>query len=183
MVGITGGPKLTKTFDFNTQLKMSYGIASSDDIKGILMANIPGAITVTRAELAEDKQGTDWWVKCQSGQVISVDSKVRSIDYALEGKDDLALETWSAVELGKMGWTRNKSKRTDYILWWWNDTKRWCLIPFQMLCSVFTKKWGDWCTEYPKAQQYTKTSYGGYHSECVFVPRAVVWREIISTYG
>ena len=174
---------MANTYNFNDQLKMSYGILSSGNIDTILLANILGAMTVSRASLAEDKQGTDWWVKCYSGQAISVDCKARSKDYSLQGQDDLALETWSVVEQQKVGWTRDKNKRTDYILWFWNDTKRWCLIPFQMLCATFNEKWRQWCTEYRSARQYTKTDYGGYHSECVFVPRAVVWVEIIQHYG
>ena len=38
---------------------------------------------------------------------------------------DIALETWSVIEKLKIGWTRDLNKRSDYVLWFWLDTKRW----------------------------------------------------------
>jgi hypothetical protein len=46
-----------------------------------------------------------------------------------------------------------------------------------MLCAVFQDKWQEWSHAYQTHRQYTP-QFGGYHSECVFVPREVVWNEI-----
>jgi ribose-phosphate pyrophosphokinase len=54
--------------------------------------------------------------------------KVRDEDWAFKpgrnAADDLALETWSVIEKQVIGWTRNQSKMTDYVLWFWRDRRR-----------------------------------------------------------
>ncbi len=148
-------------------------------IESILLQNIPGAVAVHPAHASNDRRGTDFWVEHVRGDHLSVDVKVRTEDWAAkpDGADDLALETWSVVEAEKIGWTRDATKRTDYVLWYWKDTGRWCLVPFAMLCLVFQEHWQDWAQRYATHRQYTP-DYGGYHSECVFVPRPEVWSEI-----
>lgn len=170
-------------YGFDERLNMSQGVSSNSSVKDILLNNIPGACSVNSAHLSNDKNGTDWWVEHSSGKHMSVDCKVRSEDYAKKGYDDLALETWSVCEKNVVGWTRKTDKRTDYVLWLWTDTGRWCLIPFPFLCKVFETNWHEWLAEYKNARQKTTTQYGGYHSECVFVPRRVVWKAIYETFS
>ena len=114
------------------------------------------------------------------GKMLGVDAKVREIDWAATHpeEDDLALETWSVIEKQKVGWTRDESKRCDYILWLWTDSKRFCLVPFPMLCAAFKVRWREWKKIYKVRQQKTPWHGGEYHSECVFVDRNEVWREI-----
>lgn len=161
---------------------MSRGMAVGQSIQKILLDHVPGALTAKPATATEDRNGTDWWVEQQSGEKISIDCKVREEDFkAKSGADDLALETWSCIERQIVGWSRNSFKRTDYILWLWKDTGRWCLIPFPMLCHVFSQHWEQWRTAYKTSRQ--KTLGGGYHSECTFVPRREVWKAIYLAYG
>lgn len=167
------------TFNFGEQIKMSHGIALSLDFRAILLGELPNAIDVLQSSESDDKNGTDWWVIRQYNKPLSVDLKARSKDF---GKDDLALETWSAVETKKVGWTRDDKKATDYILWFWNDTRRWCLVPFPMLCRIFSINWERWQNIYKSALQKTDCE-NSYHSECVFVPRKVVWLAIINHYS
>jgi len=172
---------------FDERLMFSDGSVMAASVDQVLLSAIPGALNVTKAGKANDKNGTDWWVEHSSGRHLSVDAKVRSKDYAaIEEKpeDDLALETWSVIENKVIGWTRNENKRTDFILWLWVDTGRWCLISFPMLCKVFQNKWERWREEYKTKQQKTPWHNGTvYHSECIFVPRREVWAEIYRTFG
>jgi len=70
------------------------------------------------------------------------------------------------------------------VLWLWADTKRFCLVPFPMLCKVFEQQWQAWSKHYKTRQQFTPRSGGsGYRSECVFVPRKEVWAAIYRQYG
>jgi len=175
-------------YEFSAQLGMSNGVAAGRSVGTILLDNIPGATGVRRADKTDDRQGTDWWVERENGRRLSVDCKVRRDDYAPRGKDDLALETWSVMEHQKIGWSRDSGKRTDYILWLWESTGRWCLIPFPLLCAVFSGLWMEWSEEYgPPARQRTRAdgvrSDEDYHSECVFVPRRVVWGAIYRMFG
>ena len=167
------------SFDFNEQLRMSHGVSANRDIARILCDNIPGSQQAQIAGVADDRNGTDWWVTLGNGNRLSVDCKVRSRDYArLTGEDDLALETWSVIGK-KVGWSRDPTKRTEYILWLWQDTGRWCLIPFPMLCNVFSRCWEEWRGRFKTRQQ----SSGSWQSECVFVPRKTVWSEIYCRFG
>lgn len=173
-------------FDFNKQLEMSSGFTVKADVKSILLDLIPGAVAVTQAASENDKQGIDWWVELSTAKHLAVDAKVRSSDWAAShpAEDDLALETWSVVEKNVVGWTRDNKKRCDYVLWLWTDTGRYCLIPFPMLCKVFSTHWEDWRTRYRTARQKTNRQFGdSYHSECTFVPRREIWSQIYKHFG
>lgn len=167
-------------YSFRDQLVMSDGVAATAAVHEILLDAIPGATGVRRATEQADKSGTDWWVDRINGAPLSIDLKARKEDWVRYLHDDLALEVWSVVESRKQGWTLDATKRTDYILWLWKDTGRWCLVPFPMLCTVFRERFGEWLEAYGTARQNTE---GRYHSECVFVPRIVVWRAIYERFG
>lgn len=173
------------SYDFDERLRISQGFSEVICVESILLGNIPGAVKVFKAHESNDRAGTDWWVEHTRGEFMSVDQKVREKDCTQFGNDDLALETWSVVESRIPGWTRTSNKRTDYILWTWMDTGRWCLLPFPMICKVFEGKWKQWRKSYRTAVQKTPVSNGrpGYHSECVFVPRKLVWEEIYTKFS
>lgn len=172
-------------YGFDERLAMSSGIAASADVRSILLNHIPGAVNAHQAATANDKQGIDWWVELSTAKHLAIDAKVREQDWAARHphEDDLALESWSVVEKRVPGWTRDASKKCDYVLWLWKDTGRFCLVPFPMLCGVFTRHWQLWRTTHKTRQQHTPRADGGYHSECVFVPRRDLWAEIYRQYG
>lgn len=165
-----GGRGVSTVLDFAEQLAWSDGIAP-DGVERILRDRIPGCVAVRRANVREDRNGTDYWaVRIEPLRPLSVDLKARREDWAARGEDDLALETWSVIG-ERVGWTRDISKQTDFILWYWSDTRRFCLVPFHALCRVFRSRWKEWSAMYhvPPPQDS-----GGWQSECVFVPRVVV---------
>ena len=175
-----------RQFDFGDRLQMSNGVCASVDVGCILLREIPGALTVSKAHETNDRRGVDWWVE-QSGRHLGVDAKVREEDYARRGHDDLALETWSVIPgsgcSGAIGWTRDVDKRCDYILWLWVETGRWCLIPFPFLCAVFSANWKSWRGQYKTSRQRTTRDFRSWESECTFVPRRVVWAEIYRRFS
>ena len=170
-------------YRFDQQLLMSSGTVPVATVESVLLEYIPGAARVERAGIYDDRNGTDWWVYRQCGRQLSIDAKVRASDWRARhpSEDDLALETWSVIERQRVGWTRDCAKQTDYILWLWSDTKRFCLIPFPLLLGVFQDNWESWLKCYKHSQQFTPD--GNYHSECVFVPRNIVWRAIYQRYA
>lgn len=155
-------------YDFAERYLWSSGFLD-EGIERILVDRIPGCVGVTRADEQADRSGTDYWAMRQGLPPLSVDVKVRDEDFAPRGHDDLALETWSVVDQ-KPGWTRDQSKRTDFVLWFWRDTRRFFLVAFPPLCRVFGKYWRDWAGKYKVARQASD----GWQSECVFVPRATL---------
>lgn len=173
-------------YGFADRLAFSDGHVSVASVEAICMEQIPGAVAVDRATERDDRNGTDWWVRRNGVRPLSIDAKVRSEDWAAKPnpQDDLALETWSVVEQRVVGWTRNPKKDTDYILWLWIDTRRWCLVSFPMLCAVMETLWQEWASTYKVSRQTTPRSDGTkYHSECVFVPRREVWKQIYLRYA
>lgn len=186
---------MTASYDFGDRLRMSAGHAACADVRSVLMGQIPGAANVIQASKSNDRGGVDWWVEHVAGKFLGVDAKVRGEDYSAHPdpkrrSDDLALETWSVVQdanhKGKPGWTLCGHRRTDYVLWLWTDTRRFCLLPFPMLCGVFQRHWQRWAREFKTARQWTPPPFGdgyGWHSECVFVPRCEVWAMIYLQYG
>lgn len=171
-----------RDFDFRKQLVMSTGRSATNDVRQVLLDNIPGALEVTKATEREDRSGTDYWIRHARGEPVSVDTKIRDFDpIERHGRDDLALETWSVVDK-KIGWTLDESKRTDYVLWLF-PTRRWVLIPFLQLQAAFKKRQHDWCAVYRVAQQRTVAANGNWRSECVFVPRKEIWAAIYSDFG
>ncbi len=171
------------SYTFAEQLNQSRNCR--DEITSILQNQIPGVVAVHPAHACNDRRGTDYWCEMQSGNHLSVDVKIRSQDWSVRDEpnqaDDLALEIWSVKEKRIAGWTRDEAKRTDYVLWYWTDTGRWCLIPFAMLCHVFRDNWEAWSQEFQTATQ--RTPERCYHSQCVFVPREEVWRAIYHKFN
>lgn len=164
-----------RDFIFRDQLVISTGTSANPTIGTILLEVIPGALRAIKALEVNDKQGVDWWVETKSGDRLAVDCKIRDDDPKKRfNKDDLALETWSVVGK-KIGWTLDEAKRTDYVLWVFKDTGRWCIVPFRLLLRAFKAKREEWMAIYRVAQQSTE---GRYRSECVFVDRAEMFRAI-----
>lgn len=175
-----------RTFTFQNQLIMSEeAINEQEDLPTYLLRHIPLAEKVERANREDDRRGIDYWVTLQSGRVIGVDVKCRENDWQSRGCDDVALEIWSVVEKQVIGWTRNTQKQTDYVLFLWKDTGRFLLLDFPVLCSIFIQHWETWRRIYQTAYQRTSEcpSRSGWHSQCVFVPRQVIWREIYLRFG
>ncbi len=169
-------------YGFTERLEFSEQQLGEAGIRAVLKSRIPGCVDVKRASQRYDKQGTDYWAIRGAGlPSLSIDAKVRTPDYLqIKGRDDLALETWSVIEAGKVGWTRDPAKRTDYILWYWPDTRRMVLVPFPALCAVFAIKWREWAETYKDDVHDQETHEWGrvWHSQCVFVPRRVVFDSI-----
>jgi len=172
-------------YDFDTQMAMSNGVHEVASVESIILKHIPGSLSVKRAAAINDRSGTDYWIEMQ-GRHLSVDAKVRYEDWwaSHPKEDDLALETWSVVDK-KIGWTRDTNKQTDYVLWLWKDTKRFCLLPFPCLCAVFIANWEKWRNDcgFKVKEQFTHSYNGGWRSECVFVPRRLIWAEIYKRYS
>jgi hypothetical protein len=220
-------------YEFDERLRFSNGVLIGADVRRIFTEAIPGVVDVVRASENDDRRGADWFASMKDGRVLAIDVKVRDVDYAARGEDDLALETHSVLrcrclneefllmtpaELAQVakcssnsvidaleprvgaagrvngigffwksaspGWTRDDRKCTDYILWLWKDTGRWCLLPFPMLCGAFIDHWKKWSAMYKRRQQTTKAEgQQSWQSECIFVPREVVWSAILKKYA
>lgn len=170
-------------YSFDERLRMSNGVTATSNLEEILCIVIPGAIEVVRASKSEDRSGIDYWVRRDCGRDLAVDVKNRETDFKKKGNDDLALEIWSDKKARTVGWTCDKNKKTDYILWFWQDTRRWALVPFVLLCAVFNAHLDKWSRLYKHGHQTSHKNGHSWQSECVFVPRHEVWAAIYRRFG
>jgi len=170
--------KPPRSYGWQEQLDFSNGDAPDPDhVLPFLKDRIPGFKRVRKAPIANDRAGCDYYVERHGLFSLGVDLKLRAEDYSVKPPDyadDLALETWSVIEKEIVGWTRDASKATDYILWFWKDTGRFFIVPFPPLCCAFQKYWQQWRDQYGAFTQVTEGRCSRWHSECVFVPRKVV---------
>jgi hypothetical protein len=90
---------------------------------------------------------------------------------------------WSDFHQSTKGWTWDDEKITDYILWFWSDTGRWCLISFPCLLIVFSENMWIWKKKFKNRKQKSTKNNRTWFSQCVFVPRKLVWRKIYEKYG
>lgn len=147
---------------------------SVEAVATIIKNRIPGCIEIERADLDNDRDGTDYFIYRHGNEALRLDLKLRDTDFALQGQDDLALETWSVIPdgttQGKVGWSRDETKNSDFILWYWQDTGRFFLVSFPALCSVFSRFWELWASRYKIARQQSES----WQSECMYVPREII---------
>jgi hypothetical protein len=169
-------------YEFNKQIRYAEGKGVIDDVKKILNYHIPGVERIEKATKEEDLKGTDYWVYRKNiNKPLSIDVKARSDDPVVKfGMDDLALETWSVIEKEKIGWTLDENKQTDFILWFFEPTKRFVLLPFVQLLTVAKEHMPVWKREHRVYRQGSNN--GDWHSECVFVPRKAVLDAITNRF-
>lgn len=159
-------------YDFDERLKFSEGFAR--DVETILRQEFPACTSIRKAFKSWDRKGVDYWVFYGYDKSIAIDMKIREEDWKGKEKDDLALESWSVIGK-KVGWTRDVTKRTDYVAWFWQDTGRYFLVPFRPLCAIFTQYWQQWREWFEVAQQTS----GKWESECIFVPRKLIVQKLL----
>jgi hypothetical protein len=169
-----------KTFSFSECLAFADGHAPTVEAVGKIIADrIPGFVSIERADFSSDKDGTDFFITRRGNEALRLDLKLRGTDCMNFGADDLALETWSKIELKRVGWTRDERKNSDFILWFWKDTGRFFLVSFPCLCSVFRRFWEVWAQRYQTAIQDNMSEWERWQSQCVFVPRQIVLDAIL----
>ena len=180
--------KPPRSYTWQQQLEFSNGFApTADEVFPFLRGRIPNFLRVRKAPNQNDRTGIDYLIDRQGLPMLGVDAKIRDTDWSVrppQFADDLALETYSKVEEKKIGWTRDSSKAADYILWFWKDTGRFFIKPFPPLCAIFQRHWEDWRKQFgPPSLQHTPGFRGGWHSECIFVPRQIVIDHMLAWMG
>ncbi len=168
-------------YDFATMLEVSKGFRQATDATSI-QAMIPGCTAIRPGDEMEDRRGIDFVATLRKGATINIDAKIRrpGCSRFWRGTPDFALEDWSVMPEngngGKVGWTLDESKLTDYIWFAYDpgDSRECYLVPFQLLRIAAIRHWGKWQRDYKNDTQ----SSNGWHSHCVFVPVPVVLEAI-----
>ena len=160
-----------KTYDFDKELKYSQDVYK--DLAKVLKTRYK-ALAVYPAHPKNDRKGIDLIVELE-GRITTVDAKIRKVDF---GYSDCALETWSVLD-SKIGWTICPDKLNEWVLFFWMDSGASFLVDAAKLRTVFKANYLKWTKAYKTAQQFTP-GFGGYKSECCFVPIRVIKQAIKS---
>ena len=142
----------------------------------------PDAVRIEKTPTNKDDGGVDYWVYLE-GKRYGIDIKRRTAGCSKFWKEgpELALELWSNVEKRQIGWTLDESKKTDIVIFIFDDSdfEQAIWFWFKELLAVFQKQGRNWYDTY--FSQYQKTfgiNEKWYHSRVLFVPFIVVWTEI-----
>lgn len=169
---------MIRTYSFDDKLHNSTSYYK--EVQNILSDIFQTQINLQKSVLKDDKLGIDYWCVLANEQKISLDLKKRDKDFK---KNDVALETLSVVEDNKIGWTLDDNKKNDYVLWFWEDSNKYFLIPFTPLRIWFSLNFKHWKKQYLCCKQKTMFHNYNYHSECVFVPIDEIISPILSLGG
>lgn len=168
--------------NFSQCLEYSLGSRLSFD-ETVLLQMIPNAVKVIKTEMAEDKLGVDYIVYLKDGSKITIDAKTRqpnSSRYWRYGEPELCIERYSVVECKKLGWLLKDSEiHPDYILYTFDksDSDKVYLIPFLLLKKAVYTNGIKWREKY-KIFTQPNSSYGGYHSDAMFIPASVLIKAV-----
>ena len=180
-----------KSHEFIDSFKRSggdYNIPKA--VLDVISHIFPGSITV-KSGIDFDRRGIDCIVQIGSKQ-ITLDYKFRTKDpLRFLHIDDLLLERWSVIPNdncphGKIGWTLDPEKQSDYILWVWTDKnipnyRRWYMAPRPILRDVFAVNLEHWEHIYEPIELDERDRRRGisWKTRCICVPRSVVHDEIM----
>jgi hypothetical protein len=114
------------TRNFFNDLAMSDQPKVVDSIKLGCHEYWPELLNVHKAHVQNDKLGCDYWLEFPNCKQETLDVKVRKSDYSVHpsNPDDrtACLELLSNVDTGKVGWTLDADKRTDWVMFFYIDT-------------------------------------------------------------
>ena len=105
---------------------------------------------------------------------LRVEIKTRAEDPLKAFKNEnLLLEIY---DNGKPGWANDPVKQTDYILWLFEDTGRYELMPYPLLNAAVVKNLEDWKKQYEVKETTTQGIHEVYTSQVIIVPINIIWR-------
>ncbi len=111
--------------DFHADLAMSDQPGVVAAVKAAIKARFPEVLNITQAHKQNDMLGADYWLEFQGCKMETLDAKIRKLDYSLRGDDRIAcLELVANTTTGKIGWTLDPAKRTEWVMFFYCETGR-----------------------------------------------------------
>jgi hypothetical protein len=147
--------------DFHESNKIANSKSIIEELTRFYKKYISDKIRRTAGKSEENIHGVDVVV----GQ-YKIDEKIRLEDYG-----DFLIERWSNVRTKKPGWTFDKTKITDIIVWV-VPNKPFKLIPYELLRRAVERLEERWCTVSNRHIAYNK----GYKT----INHSIEWNELWS---
>lgn len=154
------------TRNFHTDLAMSEAPEVVYAIKLACHAHWPELLNVNPAHTDNDRRGVDYWLEFPHGKLEALDVKVRQVDWSMRGDDRTAcLELISNTRTGKVGWTLDRDKLTDWVMFFYIDTGKAFIYNARQLRSAVMMQLPNLKASGKPAIQST----ANYQSESLFV--------------
>lgn len=157
---------MSKATSFNADLARSQRPEVDAVIRQAIKAQFPEVLAIHAAHSENDKIGVDYWLEFENGAMEALDVKVREKDYAIHGDDRTAcLELVANTRSGKAGWTVDTAKRTNWIMFFYVETRKAFTYQARELRSAVIAG----LDVLKKTGKAGRTQTGGYLSEYLFV--------------
>ena len=179
-------------------MKNDYAFCEKSDISesperinkdiAILKKAFPNALSVLPYLVKENDKGIDYFVIThgESTKYVDVKTREKGVSQYWNPSDrvdsngmfikepELTLEIWSNKERREPGWTLDKEKVTDYVLYTFDpsDCQNAYIFPFKSLQETFVENYSEWVKTYRVGECTTE---GKYTTVSCFVPVTVVY--------
>ena len=141
-------------------------------------------LQIHKAAFVNDRHGADYVAEFQHGQTRLIEAKVRVEDWLPRGQDaDLALETWADIDKQVVGWTRDMTKVSDYLLFVWLESGRSLLVDARLLRAWFCEHWETLRAKYGGRIIPSKRRGREWRSEAIYVPHRDVVAQLAYRQG
>ena len=110
-------------------------------------------LKAVKSPIEWDKKGSDFYMLGKNGDIAHIDMKFRGKKYG----DDLVLELDEPNN--RPGWLLKEDYLTNYLVWYWADTKEYVVVNYKKLQAVAIEKQDKWREECFDAGGVTK-GYG-----------------------
>lgn len=151
-----------KMHNFGESLALSHEHSGAPWWRHVYESAFPDllAMTCIRNDGWAQRGGIDRVLTLASGKTLTVDEKVRAVDYP-----DILLEYWSSFEHKKRGWVA-KDLSCDFIAYAFIPSRTCYLIPFQTLRRAWRQNGMEWVRSYKRVEARNS----GYTTVSVPVP-------------
>lgn len=129
------------------------------------------ALQVERATREEDLGGVDFWAYRACGRRQGVDVKNRRKDWG-----DVHVEIMSRVAERKPGWTVDRQKTTDYVLYLW--PKRYLLLPYPLLQATVRRNEAAYRAAYSSADAQSTSETAAWKTMGLGIPIGILVRDM-----
>ncbi len=151
-----------KITDFHVDLARSQTPALYAAYWGAVNKRFPEADAITTADIDDDKKGTDYWIDFANGKRESLDVKFRAVDWLYKDKQHRTafIELVANTATGKLGWSIDLMKQTDWVMFYYADTGRFVFYNARELRAAVIA-YLPYLQSVGKAETTTTKSYNG----------------------
>ncbi len=155
--------------NFDIDLQYSIEERDNEDLDNFYKRVFPDLKEIEFVEDLElQKKGIDKILRFNNGKEVMIDEKKRRKDYG-----DILLEEYSDYDKKTWGWL-NRSKHTDYIIYYIVPTNKIYIFPFLILQLTWLRNYGDWLNQYGRKFAINKN----YKTSNIPIPTDILLKEL-----